>query len=70
MDLVKFSSPIGESIFSTHGGMCIKINLHFSSPIGESIFSTSCKAVREAIRYEFLVPYRGIYFLYGIKKRR
>ena len=38
-----FSSPIGESTFSTTCGMRIENleNLEFSSPIGESTFSTS-----------------------------
>ena len=37
-----FSSPIGESTFSTTCGMRIENleNLEFSSPIGESTFST------------------------------
>ena len=61
-----FSSPIGESIFSTFISIGeSKFRREFSSPIGESIFSTQNRsAVKTTVRV-VLVPYRGIYFLYA-----
>ena len=60
-----FSSPIGESIFSTGSKMeSAKQFKRFSSPIGESIFSTGESVDRKRSPEPVLVPYRGIYFLY------
>ena len=61
----EFSSPIGESTFSTFcKPVHYKGNFGFSSPIGESTFSTKIKAYKKEIDGVF-VPYRGIYFLYS-----
>ena len=39
----EFSSPIGESTFSTIFRYCdSRLSAEFSSPIGESTFSTTC----------------------------
>ena len=61
-----FSSPIGESTFSTRKAFgCIHpAGMGFSSPIGESTFSTSKLDENEWALLEVFVPYRGIYFLY------
>ena len=61
----QFSSPIGESTFSTTVEE-IKTVLNekwFSSPIGESTFSTRTNHEQSENEIVF-VPYRGIYFLY------
>ena len=60
-----FSSPIGESTFSTflikyYGAGCGQ----FSSPIGESTFSTLSAVNVHKFGDTVFVPYRGIYFLY------
>ena len=60
-----FSSPIGESTFSTFNvDAKTEHEILFSSPIGESTFST-CNLF-ECVKYHanVFVPYRGIYFLY------
>ena len=60
-----FSSPIGESIFSTSmKGYYTSYGYMFSSPIGESIFSTFSFLIITKPLSSVLVPYRGIYFLY------
>ena len=109
-----FSSPIGESTFSTSFyPICVESLLQFSSPIGESTFSTRNNKIQEKEENDFrplsgnllslqnlsfeqvvernfrplsgnllslrssirvltygkiiiFVPYRGIYFLYGV----
>ena len=68
--LQSFSSPIGESTFSTRGRNVSAPFLWFSSPIGESTFST-CFCHRYGIEFRVFVPYRGIYFLYcvGLMKK-
>ena len=60
-----FSSPIGESTFSTVMILDVSKNygIWFSSPIGESTFSTKEKKQWYERKLVF-VPYRGIYFLY------
>ena len=65
MKLMKvFSSPIGESTFSTEtSGMCYLLAMLFSSPIGESTFSTKIN-IHRGDSWNVFVPYRGIYFLY------
>ena len=68
MFCIWFSSPIGESIFSTITPRMVKTKCltKFSSPIGESIFSTELYTCESGNR-KVLVPYRGIYFLYPEK---
>ncbi len=64
-----FSSPIGESTFSTFNvDAKTEHEILFSSPIGESTFST-CNLF-ECVKYHanVFVPYRGIYFLYRREK--
>ena len=64
-----FSSPIGESTFSTFNvDAKTEHEILFSSPIGESTFST-CNLF-ECVKYHanVFVPYRGIYFLYHDNK--
>ena len=62
---MQFSSPIGESTFSTREPTKQqKENKLFSSPIGESTFSTA-KEISKITGYAVFVPYRGIYFLYS-----
>ena len=64
---MQFSSPIGESTFSTREPTKQqKENKLFSSPIGESTFSTA-KEISKITGYAVFVPYRGIYFLYNLK---
>ena len=59
-----FSSPIGESTFSTNEVRRIDTQVRkFSSPIGESTFSTVQNVIAVMAGVVF-VPYRGIYFLY------
>ena len=59
-----FSSPIGESTFSTFEKIIEEFGEDaFSSPIGESTFSTATNLCKMAMK-EVFVPYRGIYFLY------
>ena len=61
---MQFSSPIGESTFSTREPTKQqKENKLFSSPIGESTFSTRLGTIENLSSLVF-VPYRGIYFLY------
>ena len=59
-----FSSPIGESTFSTAAkNSFTRPYSQFSSPIGESTFSTVQNVIAVMAGVVF-VPYRGIYFLY------
>ena len=65
VELDEFSSPIGESIFSTLAKARENARLKkFSSPIGESIFSTYGRRRGVSGWFRILVPYWGIYFLY------
>ena len=59
-----FSSPIGESTFSTDNKVVLKGKVLFSSPIGESTFSTNPECRNTVLQNAVFVPYRGIYFLY------
>ena len=62
---MQFSSPIGESTFSTYRNpVSRKHHRMFSSPIGESTFSTGIVQIRQRSKQRVFVPYRGIYFLY------
>ena len=61
-----FSSPIGESTFSTRQSVPDVVeNVKFSSPIGESTFSTIQEKEENGNERIVFVPYRGIYFLYA-----
>ena len=62
--LLPFSSPIGESTFSTDNKVVLKGKVLFSSPIGESTFSTNPECRNTVLQNAVFVPYRGIYFLY------
>ena len=62
--LLPFSSPIGESTFSTDNKVVLKGKVLFSSPIGESTFSTNPECRNNVLQNAVFVPYRGIYFLY------
>ena len=67
----EFSSPIGESIFSTDWKNVFEKPLQCSRPLSGNLFSLLVfKLVVICNGEEVLVPYRGIYFLYKERTSR
>ena len=59
-----FSSPIGESIFSTEWKRLRTCSAYGSRPLSGNLFSLPNGNGCVHVLHMVLVPYRGIYFLY------
>ena len=67
-DYKKFSSPIGESTFSTRYlmGKSLKLKNSFR-PLSGNLLSLLINRLRIGCLNIVFVPYRGIYFLYRLR---
>ena len=61
---MQFSSPIGESTFSTRTEIMSKAKMNCFRPLSGNLLSLRRQRCRVHERCSVFVPYRGIYFLY------